>query len=211
MAFDFKKEFKDLYMPPRTPHVITVPPMNFVAVRGKGDPNVEGGEYQAAIGLLYGITFTIKMSYKGGRKIDGFYEYAVPPLEGFWHMDGVIGVDVTRKDKFEWLSVMRLPEFVTKEVFDWAAQTAAKKKNSDFSKAEFVTIDEGMCVQCMHIGAYDDEPATVAAMDGYALSSGYELDFSVRRHHEIYLGDPRKCAPENLRTVLRHPIKPSGG
>ncbi|MDY6361466.1 MAG: GyrI-like domain-containing protein, partial [Lachnospiraceae bacterium] len=164
MAFDFKKEYQEFYMPKGTPSIVTVPEMNFIAVRGSGDPNDEEGEYKQAIGLLYGIAFTIKMSKKGSYQIDGYFDYVVPPLEGFWWQDGVIGVDYTHKDSFRWISVIRLPDFVTKDDFDWAVKEAAAKKKQDFSKVEFFTYDEGLCVQCMHIGAYDDEPATVAAM-----------------------------------------------
>lgn len=208
MAFDYKKEYKEFYLPPKTPTIVTVPTMNFVAVRGKGDPNEPKGEYKAAMELLYGLAFTIKMSYKGDHRIDGYFEYVVPPLEGFWWQQGLEGFDYTRKEKFEWISMIRLPEFVTKEVFDWAVQEATTKKKKDFSKAEFLTCEEGLCVQCMHIGPYDNEPATVALMDAFAQQQGYVSDFSTeRRHHEIYLSDPRRAAPEKLRTVIRHPIK----
>ena len=185
--------------------------MNFIAVRGSGDPNDEEGEYKQAIGLLYGIAFTIKMSKKGDHKIDGYFDYVVPPLEGFWWQDGVIGVDYTNKDSFQWISVIRLPDFVTKEYFEWAVTEAAAKKKQDFSKVEFFTYDEGLCVQCMHIGSYDDEPATVQLMHDFMEQKGYELDITDKRlHHEIYLSDARKTAPEKLRTVIRHPIKVKG-
>ena len=208
MAFDFKKEYKEFYMPKRTPSIVTVPKMNFIAVRGSGDPNDEGGEYKQAIGLLYGIAFTIKMSKKGDHKIDGYFDYVVPPLEGFWWQDGVIGVDYTNKDSFQWISVIRLPDFVTKEDFDWAVTEAAAKKKQDFSKVEFLAYDEGLCVQCMHIGSYDDEPATVQLMHDFMEQKGYELDITDKRlHHEIYLSDARRVLPEKLRTVIRHPIK----
>ena len=211
MAFDFKKEYKEFYMPKRTPSIVTVPKMNFIVVRGSGDPNDEEGGYKQAIGLLYGIAFTIKMSKKGDHKIDGYFDYVVPPLEGFWWQDGVIGVDYTNKDSFQWISVIRLPDFVTKEEFDWAVKEAAAKKKQDFSKVEFFTYDEGLCVQCMHIGSYDDEPATVQLMHDFMEQKGYELDITDKRlHHEIYLSDARKTAPEKLRTVIRHPIKVKG-
>ena len=193
MAFDFKKEYKEFYMPKRTPSIVTVPKMNFIAVRGSGDPNDEEGEYKQAIGLLYGIAFTIKMSKKG---------------EGFWWQDGVIGVDYTNKDSFQWISVIRLPDFVTKDDFDWAVREAAAKKQQDFSKVGFLTYDEGLCVQCMHVGSYDDEPATVELMHEFMEQEGYELDITDKRlHHEIYLSDARRVLPEKLRTVIRHPIK----
>ena len=208
MAFDFKKEYKEFYMPPRKPSIVTVPKMNYIAVRGQGDPNQENSEYKQSIGLLYGIAFTIKMSYKGDHQMDGYFEYVVPPLEGFWWQEGVAGVDYSRKDDFNWISVIRLPDFVTKEEFDWAVKEATNKKKADFSKVEFFTYDEGLCVQCMHIGPYDDEPATVEKMHEFMEDQGCELDISDERmHHEIYLSDARKVAPEKLKTVIRHPIK----
>ena len=211
MAFDFKKEYKEFYMPKRTPSIVTVPKMNFIAVRGSGDPNDEEGGYKQAIGLLYGVAFTIKMSKKGSHQIEGYFYYVVPPLEGFWWQDGVIGVDYTNKDSFQWISVIRLPDFVTKEDFDWAVTEAAAKKKQDFSKVEFLAYDEGLCVQCMHIGSYDDEPATVELMHEFMEQEGYDLDITDKRlHHEIYLSDARKTAPEKLRTVIRHPIKVKG-
>lgn len=211
MAFDYKKEYKEFYMPKDKPSIVSVPPMNYIAVRGKGDPNQEDGEYKRAIGLLYGIAFTIKMSKKGDYQIDGYFDYVVPPLEGFWWQDDVEGVDYAHKETFNWISVIRLPDFVTKEDFNWAVAEATKKKKEDFSKVEFYSYEEGLCVQCMHIGAYDDEPATVDKMHAYMTEQGYELDItSDRLHHEIYLSDARKVAPEKLKTVIRHPIKSVG-
>ena len=208
MAFDFKKEYKEFYMPPKKPSIVTVPKMNYIAVRGQGDPNPEESEYKQAIGLLYGIAFTIKMSKMGSHKIDGYFDYVVPPLEGFWWQEGVIGVDYSRKDDFNWISVIRLPDFVTREDFEWAVEEATKKKKTDFSKVDFFTYDEGLCVQCMHIGPYDDEPATVELMHNFMEEQGYELDITDERmHHEIYLSDARRVAPEKLKTVVRHPIK----
>ena len=208
MAFDFKKEYKEFYMPPKKPSIVTVPKMNYIAVRGQGDPNPEESEYKQAIGLLYGIAFTIKMSKMGSHKIDGYFDYVVPPLEGFWWQEGAVGVDYSRKDDFNWISVIRLPDFVTREDFDWAVEEATKKKKTDFSKVEFFTYEEGLCVQCMHIGPYDDEPKTVELMHKFMEEQGYELDITEdRMHHEIYLSDARKVAPEKLRTVVRHPIK----
>lgn len=207
-AFDYKKEYKEFYLPPRKPQIVEVPAMNFLAVRGMGNPNEEEGDYKAAIGLLYSIAYTIKMSKMGKHRIEGYFDYVVPPLEGFWWQDGVQGVDYTRKDQFQWISLIRLPEFVTREEFDWAIQEASVKKQMDFSKVEFFTYHEGVCVQCMHIGPYDNEPVTVREMERYAKEQGYELDFSDQRyHHEIYLSDVRKCKPENLKTVIRQPIK----
>lgn len=210
MAFDFKKEFKEFYQPAKKPSIVTVPPMNYMAVRGAGDPNEEGGAYKRAIELLYGLAYTIKMSKKGTRQIDGYFDFVVPPLEGFWWQDGVDGVDYSRKDAFEWLSVIRLPDFVAEEDFAWAIEEAGRKKKADFTPVEFVKVDEGLCVQCMHIGPYDDEPETVALMHEHAAAEGYVLDFSdERRHHEIYLSDARRVAPEKLKTVIRHPIRPA--
>ncbi len=209
MAFDFKKEYKEFYMPKNQPSIVEVPKMNYIAVRGQGNPNDETGEYKQSIALLYGIAFTIKMSYKGTYKIAGFFEYVVPPLEGFWWQDGrKDGIDYNKKDEMNFISVIRLPDFVTKKDFDWAVEEAARKKNQDFSKAVFFTYDEGMCVQCMHIGSYDEEPETVAFMHKYAKENGYELDITdTRLHHEIYLSDPRKCDVRKLKTVIRHPVK----
>ena len=208
MPFDFKKEYKEFYMPKSKPEIVTVPKMNYIAVRGKGNPNVEDGEYKKSIELLYGIAYTIKMSKKGDHKIEGYFDYVVPPLEGFWWQDDVDGIDYSHKENFQWISVIRLPDFVTKADFDWAVDEATRKKKMDFSKVEFLEIEEGLCVQCMHSGSYDDEPATIAAMDKFIADNGYENDISdTRRHHEIYLSDARKVAPEKLKTVIRHPIK----
>ena len=208
MAFDFKKEYKEFYLAKNEPQIVLVPPMNYVAVRGTGDPNEEGGAYKAAIAVLYAVSYTIKMSKMGDHRIDGYYDFVVPPLEGFWWQDGVQGVDYTNKSSFHWISVIRLPDFVTQEDFEWAVAEATRKKKLDCSIAEFMTIDEGKCVQIMHIGPYDDEPATVAVMDQYLAANGYENDFSLTRmHHEIYLSDARKIAPEKWKTVIRHPVK----
>ena len=207
MPFDFKKEYKEFYMPPKKPTIVEVPKMNYIAVRGKGNPNEESGEYKTAITLLYGVAFTIKMSKMGDHRIEGYFDYVVPPLEGFWWQDGVQGVDYVHKDDFKWISLIRLPDFVTENDVEWAKSEAARKKKTDFSKVEFLTYDEGLCVQCMHIGAYDDEPTTVEAMHVYADSLGYDIDITdTRFHHEIYLSDARKVAPEKLKTVVRHPI-----
>lgn len=209
MAFDYKKEYKEFYMPKNKPAIVKIPKMNYIAVRGKGDPNAENSAYKESIGLLYAIAFTIKMSYKGTHKIDGYFEYVVPPLEGFWWQEGnKSGIDYLNKDKFNFISVIRLPDFVTKEDFDWAIREATKKKKQDFSKVEFLTYEEGICVQCMHIGSYDNEPATIDLMHEYMIENGYELDITDNRfHHEIYLSDPRKCNVCKLKTVIRHPIR----
>ena len=195
-------------MPKGKPEIVTVPKMNYIAVRGKGNPNEEEGEYKKSIELLYGIAYTIKMSKKGDHKIEGYFDYVVPPLEGFWWQENVDGIDYSHKENFQWISVIRLPDFVTKADFEWATEEATRKKKMDFSKVEFLTLEEGLCVQCTHSGSYDDEPATVAAMDKFIADNGYENDISdTRRHHEIYLSDARKAAPEKLKTVIRHPIK----
>lgn len=208
MAFDFKKEYKEFYMPKNKPEIVNVPKANYIAVRGKGNPNVPDGEYQQAIGVLYAVAYTLKMSYKTDYKIEGFYEYVVPPLEGFWWQGNVDGVDYGNKDTFNWISVIRLPEFVTKKDFEWAVKTATKKKKIDCSKAEFLIIDEGLCVQIMHIGSFDNEPESVAIMGAFLLDNGYENDINAKRlHHEIYLSDARKVAPEKWKTVIRYPIR----
>ena len=208
MAFDYKKEYKEFYLPPRPPGIVTVPAMHFLAVRGRGDPNEENGTYKQALGLLYAVAYTIKMSKLGKYKPEGYFDYVVPPLEGLWWQEGIHGVDYARKKDFHWISLLRLPEFVTKEVFAWAIRETTEKKQQDFSPVEFFFWEEGLCVQCMHIGPYDDEPATVAAMEEYATAQGYEEDFGEGRfHHEIYLSDVRRCKPERLKTVIRQPIK----
>lgn len=210
MAFDFKKEYKEFYMPKNKPEIVTVPKANYIAVRGKGNPNENDGAYQKAISILYAVAYTLKMSYKTEHKIEGFFEYVVPPLEGFRWQDNVDGIDYADKAAFNWISVIRLPEFITQKDFEWAVEAASEKKKLDCSSAEFLTIDEGVCVQIMHIGAFDDEPQTVALMDEYIAQNGYENDITESRlHHEIYLSDARKVAPEKWKTVIRHPIKRS--
>lgn len=182
--------------------------MKYLAVRGEGDPNEEGGAYKAAIGLLYAIAFTIKMSKLTDHRIDGYFDYVVPPLEGFWRQPGVNGFDYANKAGFHWISVIRLPDFVTKADFDWAIAEATRKKEQDFSTVEFLTIDEGLCVQLMHVGPFDDEPDSMAKMDAFLAENGFENDFSDKRlHHEIYLSDARRVAPEKWKTVLRHLIR----
>lgn len=203
MPFDFKKEFKELYQPKAVPEIITVPPITYAAVRGEGDPNQEGGAYKSAVGVLYGILYTIKMSKRGERTIDGYFDFVVPPLEGFWEND-----EHLCKERFRWISVLRLPDFVTEEVFEWARAEAARKKKIDCSAAEMLTLNEGLCVQCMHIGSYDNEPQTVATMDAFLVENGYANDLSSERlHHEIYISDPNKCAEEKRKTIIRHPIR----
>ncbi|MDO4900356.1 GyrI-like domain-containing protein [Actinomyces sp.] len=205
MAFDYKKEYKDFYTPPKRPGIVTIPAMSFIAVRGRGDPNAEDGDYQRALKLLYAIAFTIKMSRRSGHLMDGYFDYVVPPLEGFWWQPGVDGVDYAHKEHFEWISAIRVPDFVTEAEFGWAIEEATHKKRTDFSPVEFMRLEEGLCVQCLHVGPYDDEPATIALMHEFARSKGYRPDLSdTRRHHEIYLSDARRVAPERLRTVIRH-------
>ena len=211
MAFDFKKEYKEFYLPPERPEIVTVPRASYIAVRGSGDPNAPDGEYQRAIGVLYAVAYTLKMSYKTDHRIEGFFEYVVPPLEGFWWQEGMSCMDYKNKAALQWISVIRLPDFVTKADFDWAVETASRKKKLDCSKAEFLTVEEGLCVQIMHVGPFDDEPRSVALMDEFIRQNGYENDFSAERlHHEIYLSDARKVAPEKWRTVIRHPIRREG-
>ena len=208
MTFDLKKEYKELYKPKTKPSIINVGKANFIAVRGVGDPNAENSEYKKSISLLYPIAYAIKMSKKGDYKIDGYFDFVVPPLEGFWWQEGIKGVDYANKDSFNFISLIRMPDFVTKEVFEWAIEETTRKKKEDFSKVEFFTYDEGLCVQCMHIGPYNDEPITVEAMHEYMIEQGYELDITDERfHHEVYISDVRKTSPEKLKTVLRHPIK----
>lgn len=207
-TFDFKREYKEFYLPKNRPEIVTIPEMSYIAVRGKGNPNQQGGAYQQAIGVLYAVAYTLKMSYKGSHKIEGFFEYVVPPLEGFWWQEKIKGVDYGNKDSFHWISVIRLPDFVEQNDFDWAVAEATKKKRLDCSSAEFLTVDEGLCVQVMHIGPFDDEPATVAMMDQYLQENGYVNDLTADRlHHEIYLSDARKVEPAKRKTVIRHPIR----
>lgn len=208
MAFDYKKEYKEFYLPKCKPQIVEIPKMNYVAVRGKGDPNVEGGEYKEAMSILYSVAYTLKMSYMTDYKIEGYFKYVVPPLEGFWWSENAEGIDYSKKEDFCWISLIRLPDFITKENFDWAVKTAEEKKKIDCSKAEFLELDEGLCVQIMHIGDYDNEPETIRIMDEFLAENGYENDLTDKRlHHEIYLSDPRKTARDKLKTVIRHPIK----
>ena len=208
MAFDFKKEYREFYLPPRKPQLVELPEMHFVAVRGSGNPNAEDGEYKSAMELLYGLAFTIKMSKMGDHGIEGYFDYVVPPLEGLWWQEGASSLDLSRKESLQWISMIRLPEFVTKQEFDWAVSEATRKKGLDFSRAEYFRNAEGKCVQCMHFGSFDAEGPTIAAMEAYAAESGFVPDCgNVRRHHEIYLSNARKCAPERLKTVIRIPIR----
>ena len=208
MAFDYKKEYKEFYLPKKKPEIVTVPKMNYIAVKGCGDPNKEDGEYKNSISILYALAFTIKMSKLTDYRIEGYFDYVVPPLEGFWWQQGVMQIDYSRKDTFQWISVIRLPDFVSEKDFNWAKQQVKTKKGIDCSNAQFLTIEEGLCVQIMHIGSYDDEPDTITLMDQFIKENGYINDFSnTRMHHEIYLSDARRVAPEKLKTVIRHPIR----
>lgn len=208
MAFDLKKEFKEYYQPKNKPEIVNIPSINYLAVRGSGDPNDETGDYKKALESLYAVAYTLRMSYKTDYKINGFYEYIVPPLEGFWWQDGTDGVNYADKTSFNWISVIRLPDFISGKDIEWAVRTATKKKKTDCSQVKFLTVNEGLCVQIMHIGPYDNEPVTVKLMDDYLAQNGYENNLnSERMHHEIYLSDPRKCLPEKMKTVIRHPIK----
>ena len=209
MPFDFKKEYKEFYMPKQVPAVITVPSMNYIAVSGTGNPNDEAGEYKEAVGLLYAVAYTLKMSEKSGYEMKGFFDYVVPPLEGlWWQQDSDERIDYSRKDDFSWISMIRIPDFVSPDDVEWAKLTASKKKGLDCSKVEFMNLDEGLCVQIMHVGSYDSEPETVRLMDDYLKAEGYEKDINnVRRHHEIYLSDPRKADPSKMKTVIRHPVR----
>lgn len=202
--FDFKKEFKDLYNP-KKPMTIEVLEMTFIMVNGSGDPNCE--EYKKTVELLYGLAYTIKMSYKGDKKIEGFFEYVVPPLEGlWWYEEGEF--DFHKRDNWLWTSMIRQPEFVTDEVFQWAVDSLKKKKPElDTSKARLEKFTEGLCVQTMHIGPYSDEPKTVEMMQNFMKENNLKDDTSnIRKHHEIYLSDPRKALSSKMKTVLRHPV-----
>lgn len=208
MIFDYKKAYKEFYMPKNKPSIVEVPKMNYIAVQGNGNPNEENGDYQNTIGLLYSVAYTIKMSYKTDYKIEGYFNYVIPPLEGFWWQEHTKEMDYDRKSDLHFISMIRLPEFVTKEDFKWAIESVTKKKKQDFSRVQFLSYDEGICVQCMHIGSYDDEPATLELMHRYIKENGYEVDITdTRYHHEIYLSDPRKCRVSNLKTVIRIPIR----
>ena len=208
MAFDFKKEYREFYLPKDRPTIVDVPEMRFVALRGAGDPNAPDGNYQRALAVLYAVAYTLRMSKLGEHRIEGYFDYVVPPLEGFWWQDGVRGVDIARKDAFQWIACIRLPDFVQEADFSWAVQAAAAKKKLDCSGAEYLVLREGLCVQLMHVGSYDSEPASILRLHAFAEESGYALDYSEqRRHHEIYLSDPRKTAPEKCKTVIRLPIR----
>ena len=208
MAFDYKKEYKEFYLPPKKPVIVNIPKMNYIAVRGKGDPNEEDGEYKRAMSLLYPIAYTLKMSPRSGKETEGYFEYVVPPLEDLWWQEVIDGFDLKRKNLFNWISLIRLPEFFNESDVDWAKEEVKRKKDLDTSSLEFFTYKEGLCVQMMHIGSFDDEGESVKLMDEFIKKEGFENDFSpLRLHHEIYLSDFRRTAESKLKTVIRHPIK----
>jgi len=205
---DYKKESKELYQPKSTPEMVEVGEIQFVAIEGKGNPNDENSEYQRAIEVLYGIQYTIKMSKKGNYVPDGYFDYVVPPLEGFWWLENNEEYSPEKKSKQQWISVIRLPEFVDEKVFEWACKEATKKKKIDTTKAKFLKIKEGLCVQCLHTGSFDDEPRTLKQINDFIEMNGLQNDINeTRRHHEIYLSDPRKTEVSKLKTVLRIPVK----
>jgi hypothetical protein len=205
---DYKKEYKDLYFPKNQPSIINVPEIAFMAVEGRGDPNEENGEYKKAVELLYGIQYTIKMSKKGNNIPDGYFDYVVPPLEGFWWFDDNAKIPPKDKSKYNWLSIIRLPEYVNKKTFEWACGEVSKKKNIETEKAKFLKIKEGLCVQCMHIGSFDEEIKTLKIIDEFIANNGLVHDINdIRRHHEIYLSDPRKTEKQKMKTILRIPVK----
>ncbi len=208
--FDYKKEYKDLYLPPKKPMVIEVPEMTFIAVDGQGDPNTCPA-YRNALEMLYGLSWTIKMSKMGGEKPPGYFEYVVPPLEGLWWVDDTLfnGFNIKEKGRFCWTSMIRQPEFVNMETLEWACKRlSAKKMGLDLAAARLWTFQEGLCVQMMHIGSYDEEADSIQLLERFTEEAGYTIDISSkRRHHEIYLSDPRKCQKQNLKTVIRQPIK----
>lgn len=206
-AFDFKKEFPEFYLPARSPHLIEIPELPYLAVRGSGDPNAEGGEYKDAVGMLYSVAYTIKMSRLSGSAPEGYFDYVVPPLEGLWWTEDGRGVDLTRKGDFRWLALIRLPDFVTRDVFEAAVTEAERKKGLDLSRVEYMRYADGLSVQCMHLGPYDAEPETLAAMERCASENGCVPDYAGRFHHELYLSEPRRCKPERLRTVIRIPVR----
>ena len=209
MAFDFKREYPALYRPGRAPMLLTVPPLRFAAVEGRGDPNLPGGDFQRAVGALYAVLYAVKMSRRGGRAMEGYFDFVVPPLEGLWRQAGGDGIDYARKADFRWTALIRQPDLVSRVDFDWAAGAAARKLGPAGPVPGLLAYDEGLCVQCMHTGPYDDEPATLARLHAFAAAQGLVPDLSgERRHHEIYLSDARRVPPERLRTVLRVPVRP---
>ena len=208
MTFDYKKEYKEYYLPKNKPVLVSIPTMNYIAINGHGDPNDEKGEYKDALSLLYSIAFTLKMSYKTDYHIEGYFSYVVPPLEGLWWQNNSNTIDYQHKEDFNWISMIRLPDFITKKDVDWAITTANAKKQKSHSQVYFYALEEGLCVQCMHRGSFDDEPATLELIHSYIDNNDLLTDISEsRRHHEIYLSDPRKCKAENIKTVLRIPVR----
>lgn len=208
MTLDYKKEYKNLYLPKEEPELVRVPAMKFFAMEGSGDPNEEGGSYSKAVEILYALSYALKMSGRGDYKIDGFFEYVVAPLEGLWWMDDTVsGIDYRNKSGFRWISMIRQPDFVTEKIHQWAVTQVMKKKKVDASPSKLWTYEEGLCVQIMHRGSFDDEPRTVLKLENFLKESSYRNDIGdLRKHHEIYLSDPRKSEPEKMKTVIRHPI-----
>jgi len=207
MAKDYKKEYKDLYLPKAKPMIIDIPEMQFAAVEGRGDPNDKNGEYPAALQILYGVQYAIKMSKMGNNKLEGYFDYVVPPLEGLWWLGNETDFTPENKSKFNWISMIRLPEFVDKSIFKWACGEL-NKKNLGTKNAKLLKIKEGLCVQCMHVGSYDDEPRTIGLIEEFIAKNNLKRDITdKRRHHEIYVSDPRKTATEKLKTVIRIPVK----
>lgn len=204
---DFKKRDKVLYQAKKEPTLLEVPALVYIMVDGTGDPNVEDGAYQQALGLLYGLSYTIKMSKNSAWCPEGYYDFVVPPLEGLWDQGGRQGMDYAHKEQLSWTAFIRQPEFVTEAVFDQACAEVRRKKGLDPAKARLVTWQEGLCVQCLHVGSYDDEPTTMERLYEFVREQGLALDYGTRRHHELYLSDPRKTAPEKCKTLLRLPVK----
>ena len=211
LKFDFKKEYKSIYLQKTAPVLVDVPPMTYLCVDGKGDPNTSR-EYKDALAVLYGLSYTIKMSKMDGSQPQGYFDYVVPPLEGLWWMEkreGFDGIHITDKSCFCWTSMIGLPSFVSRQVLEQAKEKLHKKNpDLDLSHARMETLTEGLCAQIMHLGPYDGEPGTIRQMQAFLEAEGYITDINEpRKHHEIYFNDPRKTAPEKLKTIIRHPVK----
>lgn len=208
--FDFKKADKKLYQPGPEPVLVDVPAMRFLMAEGQGDPNTSAA-YQEAVEMLYGLAYTIKMSKKGAVQPPGYFDFVVPPLEGLWSLAGAPfdGRVIGRKEDFEWTMMLRMPDFVDQAALDTAKEYFGNKKPElDLSKIRLTNFAEGLCAQILHLGAYDEEPATLARLDAFIKAKGFQPDMAgMRRHHEIYLSDPRKTEAALLKTVLRHPVQ----
>lgn len=209
-AFDFKKEYKAIYQPKQIPSILEIGEMTYMMVDGKGNPNTSEA-YQEAIELLYGIAYGIKMSKKQEVQPKGYFDFVVPPLEGFWDIEpsAFDGEYILDKNKLTWTSMIRVPDFVTQEVFEEQKQKILKKKpHLSPEKIYRKVIAEGLCVQILHVGSYDDEARSIKKIDEFAEDQGYAMDITeTRRHHEIYLSDYRKTEASKLKTIIRHPIK----